>query len=86
MDKIVGKWTPGASCGWFECYINVRGDFKAIQTDGPVLSQTDLYLLQTELELNPILAQGKVTNQLQFHLVTGPHLLFWNTMLLELTR
>lgn len=84
MDKVVGKWTPGASCG-FACSSNIRVDFKALQTDGPVLSQTDLYLLQTELELNPILAQGKVTNQLQFHLVTGLHLLFWNPMLLELT-
>jgi len=37
---------------------------------GPVLSQTELYLLNTELELNPIL-EGKVANQLQFHLVTG---------------
>jgi len=38
---------------------------------GPVLSQTDLYLLNTELELNPIL-EGKVPDhQLQFHLVTG---------------
>jgi len=51
MDKIVGKWTPGASYG-------------------PVLSQTDLYLLNTELELNPIL-DNKGPNQLQFHLVTG---------------
>jgi len=38
---------------------------------GPILSQTDLYLLQTKLELNPIL-EGKLDNyQLQFHLVTG---------------
>jgi len=38
---------------------------------GPILSQTDLYLLNTELELNPIL-EGKLENyQLQFHLVTG---------------
>jgi len=51
MDKIIGKWTPGASYG-------------------PVLSQTDLYLLNTELEINPIL-DGKGSNQLQFHLVTG---------------
>jgi len=51
MDKIVGKWAPGASYG-------------------PVLSQTDLYLLNTELEINPIL-EGKGPNQLQFHLVTG---------------
>ncbi|PPQ71793.1 hypothetical protein CVT24_006144 [Panaeolus cyanescens] len=39
-------------------------------SDGPILSQTDLYLLQTDLELNPIL-EGKAENQLQFHLVTG---------------
>jgi len=52
MDKVIGKWTAGASYG-------------------PVLSQTDLYLLNTELELNPIL-EGKIqTQQLQFHLVTG---------------
>jgi len=51
MDKIIGKWTPGASYG-------------------PVLTQTDLYLLNTELEINPIL-EGKGPNQLQFHLVTG---------------
>ncbi|PPQ79657.1 hypothetical protein CVT26_015783, partial [Gymnopilus dilepis] len=38
---------------------------------GPVLSQTDLYLLNTTLELNPIL-EGRMDNQhLQFHLVTG---------------
>jgi len=38
---------------------------------GPVLSQVDLYLLNTELLLNPIL-EGKLDNyQLQFHLVTG---------------
>ncbi|KAF8810045.1 hypothetical protein BYT27DRAFT_6499238 [Phlegmacium glaucopus] len=38
---------------------------------GPVLSQTDLYLLNTDLEINPIL-EGKVPSyQMQFHLVTG---------------
>jgi hypothetical protein len=38
---------------------------------GPVLSQTDLYLLNTHLELNPIL-EGKLENHnLQFHLLTG---------------
>ncbi|KAF9484966.1 hypothetical protein BDN70DRAFT_871966 [Pholiota conissans] len=38
---------------------------------GPVLSQTDLYLLNTELELNPLL-KGEVPDALmQFHLVTG---------------
>jgi len=38
---------------------------------GPVLSQTDLYLLNTDLEVNPILDSGKPMNQFQFHLVTG---------------
>ncbi|KAF8898205.1 hypothetical protein CPB84DRAFT_1962785 [Gymnopilus junonius] len=38
---------------------------------GPVLSQTDVYLLDTPLELNPIL-EGKSEHQpLSFHLVTG---------------
>jgi len=38
---------------------------------GPVLSQTDLYLLNTDLEVNPIFDSGKPMNQFQFHLVTG---------------
>ena len=52
-----------------------------LKTDGPVLSQTDLYLLNTELEINPIL-EGKGPNQLQFHLVTGVHCLVKNNKLL----
>ncbi|KAF9533628.1 hypothetical protein CPB83DRAFT_485505 [Crepidotus variabilis] len=38
---------------------------------GPVLSQTDLYLLKTELTLNPTLEGKNDAYQLQFHLVTG---------------
>ncbi|KAI0696573.1 hypothetical protein C8T65DRAFT_663547 [Cerioporus squamosus] len=38
---------------------------------GPVLSQTDLYLLGTELELNPILANTSESFQLIFNLSTG---------------
>lgn len=68
MDKIVGKWTPGASCAYTFFYYNHSG--LTMKTDGPVLTQTDLYLLNTDLELNPILG-GKVPNPLQFHLVTG---------------
>jgi hypothetical protein len=72
MDKIIGKWAPGASCA-FASSINHSEHFrKNTQIDGPVLSQTDLYLLNTELEINPIL-EGKGPNQLQFHLVTGLH-------------
>ena len=40
-------------------------------TDGPVLSQTDLYLLGTELELNPILSNTSESFQLIFNLSTG---------------
>ena len=39
--------------------------------DGPVLSQTDLYLLGTELELHPILANDSGSFQLIFNLSTG---------------
>ncbi|KAH9890514.1 hypothetical protein C8Q73DRAFT_704565 [Cubamyces lactineus] len=38
---------------------------------GPVLSQTDLYLLGTELELHPILANESASFQLIFNLSTG---------------
>ncbi|KAG6856732.1 hypothetical protein H0H87_001332 [Tephrocybe sp. NHM501043] len=45
--------------------------WKAGTSYGPVLSQTDLYLLRCELELHPIL-QGKAGNfHLIFSLVTG---------------
>lgn len=42
--------------------------------DGPVLDRTELYLLGTELMLNPILSDK--SDQLQFHLVTG--VVVWN--------
>ncbi|KAJ3505014.1 hypothetical protein NLJ89_g7637 [Agrocybe chaxingu] len=49
----------------------VVGPWTAGTSYGPILSQTDLYLLNTDLQLNPIL-EGKLDNQpLQFHLVTG---------------
>ncbi|KAJ6630238.1 hypothetical protein B0H10DRAFT_1867258 [Mycena sp. CBHHK59/15] len=38
---------------------------------GPVLSQTDLYLLNTELELHPILANMHGSFHLVFSLITG---------------
>lgn len=40
-------------------------------TDGPVLSTTELYLLQTELQLNPILTNSNPGFHLIFHLQTG---------------
>ncbi|KAJ7272840.1 hypothetical protein C8J57DRAFT_1315320 [Mycena rebaudengoi] len=38
---------------------------------GPVLSQTDLYLLNTELELHPIMANSHGSFHLVFSLITG---------------
>jgi len=43
-----------------------------VGADGPVLTQTELYLLGTELEINPILANKHRTFHLVFNLVTGP--------------
>jgi hypothetical protein len=42
-----------------------------IPKDGPVLSTTELYLLQTELQLNPILTNSNPAFHLIFHLQTG---------------
>ncbi|KAF5344281.1 hypothetical protein D9758_012365 [Tetrapyrgos nigripes] len=39
--------------------------------DGPVLTQTDLFLLNCPLELNPILTQTSASFQLVFNIVTG---------------
>ncbi|KIK59096.1 hypothetical protein GYMLUDRAFT_681800 [Collybiopsis luxurians FD-317 M1] len=38
---------------------------------GPVLSQTDLYLLQSDLQLNPILAGASPSFHLLFNIATG---------------
>ncbi|KAJ7253313.1 hypothetical protein B0H12DRAFT_1116564 [Mycena haematopus] len=47
------------------------GKWAAGPAYGPVLSQTDLYLLNTELELNPVLANTHATFHLVFNLITG---------------
>jgi len=47
------------------------GKWAAGMAYGPVLSQTDLYLLQTELEVNPIFTQGDPEFHLLFNLLTG---------------
>lgn len=47
------------------------GKWTAGASYGPVLSQTDLYLLQTELELNPILQGKHSTFTLLFNILTG---------------
>jgi hypothetical protein len=45
--------------------------FVFLVQDGPVLSQTDLYLLNTELELHPIMANTHGNFHLVFSLITG---------------
>ncbi|KAG5352652.1 hypothetical protein C0989_001274 [Termitomyces sp. Mn162] len=47
------------------------GKWRAGTAYGPVLSQTDLYLLHCELELNPILMNKHANFHLVFSLVTG---------------
>lgn len=66
----VSKWAPGTSCTLRFVNNSSSLAYNAKPKDGPILSQTDLYLLNPEVELNPIL-EGKSDNQLQFHLVTG---------------
>ncbi|KAF9464579.1 hypothetical protein BDZ94DRAFT_476380 [Collybia nuda] len=47
------------------------GKWAAGASYGPVLSQTDLYLLNPELEINPILANSHGSFHLVFNLATG---------------
>ncbi|KAL0947674.1 hypothetical protein HGRIS_013762 [Hohenbuehelia grisea] len=47
------------------------GKWTAGPSYGPVLSQTDLYLLNTDLELNPILTGNHGAFHLVFNLATG---------------
>jgi len=47
------------------------GKWAAGTSYGPVLSQTDLYLLNTPLELNPILANSHNSFHLVFNLING---------------
>lgn len=69
-DSAVGKWASGTSCEF--CGLQVRDACPLTsRIDGPVLSQTDLYLLNTELQLHPILQGSNPSFHLLFNLVTG---------------
>ncbi|KAF9268290.1 hypothetical protein L218DRAFT_977577 [Marasmius fiardii PR-910] len=50
---------------------SIGNKFKPGAQYGPVLSQTDLYLLKAELELNPILTNSAANFNLVFDLSTG---------------
>ena len=51
--------------------ISIDPRYRPATTDGPVLSQTDLYLLGTELQLNPILMNMNPKFHLVFNLLSG---------------
>ena len=56
--------------GVFPDIVSVLSDRCVV--DGPVLTQTDLYLLGTELQINPILQhEGDTDFHLVFNLSTG---------------
>ncbi len=68
MAGTISPWAPGSACEWkLETWQHSR--WQVFTPDGPVLDRTELYLLSTELMLNPILSDK--SDKLQFHLVTG---------------
>jgi hypothetical protein len=73
MADHVGKWAPGSSCTSVLCRYRISNILMndRVNTDGPVLTQTDLYLLGTELQLNPILMNANPKFHLVFNLLTG---------------
>ena len=74
LDSPGSKWAPGFSCqSHFSLTLRAAIDvlILPIPTDGPVLTTTELYLLQTELQLNPILTNSNPSFHLIFHLQTG---------------
>lgn len=71
MADAVGKWAPGASCTWCSPLSFHSLNYICCIADGPVLSQTDLYLLNVDLELHPILADTSDSFQFMFNLATG---------------
>jgi hypothetical protein len=71
MDSVGNKWAAGTSCTNIYFHDSTKISERIQPTDGPVLSQTDLYLLNTELEIHPILANKHGSFHLVFNLVTG---------------
>ena len=71
MAETISKWSAGSSCSSpYPCIPTRDLTCLSLWTDGPVLSQTDLYLLNPELEINPILTASS-SFQLQFNIATG---------------
>lgn len=75
MDNVrVDRWATGSACGLSHLpYITALNCIP----DGPVISQTDLYLLKPNLQIHPILTKSH-NFILIFNLLTGASLVLAN--------
>ena len=72
MDNVrVDRWATGDACA-----LSPFPYFTALNcaADGPVITQTDLYLLKPNLQIHPILTKSH-RFILIFNLLTGAHLI-----------
>lgn len=67
----VDRWSAGSSCMWPVSASQPPYSDIPPCIDGPVLSQTDLYLLKPTLQINPILTKSNPAFNLIFDLATG---------------
>jgi hypothetical protein len=75
MDNVrVDRWATGGACALspFPYFAALNG-----AADGPVISQTDLYLLKPNLQIHPILTKSH-NFILIFNLLTGASLVLAN--------
>ena len=75
MDNVrVDRWATGGSCALslFLYFTSLNG-----AADGPVISQTDLYLLKPNLQIHPILTKSH-NFILIFNLLTGASVILGN--------
>ena len=78
MDNVrVDRWATGGSC-----VLPPFPYFTALNcaADGPVISQSDLYLLKPNLQIHPILTKSH-SFILIFNLLTGASLILTNSIL-----
>ncbi len=78
MDNVrVDRWATGSACELSPFpYVTVLNG----AADGPVISQTDLYLLKPNLQIHPILTKSH-SFVLIFNLLTGASLILANYLL-----
>lgn len=75
MADSVSKWAAGSSCEYTNAAQNMGRILTLRVADGPVLSTTELYLLNPDLEINPILTSSTNSFQLIFNIATGAPLM-----------